>query len=446
MRESIFDLIDEPVSEGKEGYFELAKKAPQPKDNSFFNSVKDYTKTIVKGTVEGISRFGRMMGGTIEDPNILEKQTESLDQLLPTDEGYTQRAIRHGLREAPTMASFPGSATSNLSRSMLAGFMGEGAKDLGLPEWAQSAAEITAYIGPDITKKLLEKGSNKEIIEFAKKKGMTDEQITPLIQSEFKQKWLSKLSPKRGMTQSKLKDTKSKLDEVYGNLHKSESAGLEISEKANGELINDLFKKTNEIPFKVRKEIEKDLSDLLENKITGSSIINFWSDINHNLASNTKQLSLLKEPLKKALNSISPELAKEFEMTNQLYTKYYPIASKLKPNLTSDIISAGEALGLGFGLVGAVTMGHTSTLYGLLGEKAGKELARQLLLNPRLQQLSEKMVKALNENKYGVAKKLTEAFSNTLRAFSPEVSEELDKVSEEDFKKFLEKHHSTKKS
>lgn len=62
MAETIFDLVEEEIPEGKEGYFELAKRAPAPKDNSFFSSVSDYAKTFLKGTTEGITRLGRAFG------------------------------------------------------------------------------------------------------------------------------------------------------------------------------------------------------------------------------------------------------------------------------------------------------------------------------------------------------------------------------------------------
>ena len=42
MKDSIFDLIEEPIGEGKKGYFDAAARAPEPKDNSWFNQVKDY--------------------------------------------------------------------------------------------------------------------------------------------------------------------------------------------------------------------------------------------------------------------------------------------------------------------------------------------------------------------------------------------------------------------
>lgn len=442
---TIFDLVEDEIPEGKEGFFHIAERAPEPKDNSFINDVADYAKTFLKGTVEGISRLGKVMGPTYDLPSTsegkvnlgksgeqeLEQQTENLDELLPTDEQFTQKALRRGLRQAPTALAFPGSSLSTLPKAIAAGFSGEGAKKLGLPEWAQAAAELTTYIGPDLTKKLLSQGKNKEIIEFAKKMGMNEEQITPLIQSEFKQKWLSKLTPKGGGTQEILKNTKSALDETYGTLQKSEIASKEISEKANGKLINGIYEFIQEMPSESKSLIENDLNELLNNKITGRSLINFHKDINSLMSGKTKELSLLKKPIKEALSSISPDLAKDFDMLNNLYSKYFPIASKLKPDIASKIISASKTIGA-MGALAGTAFGHYQPLMVIVGEQAASHLAKNMLVNPRLQQLSKKMVVAMNQNKYQMVKKLAEAFSDQIRKTSPEVAKELDKLTEEE--------------
>lgn len=419
-----------------------------PKDikpkQSFVENVADYGKTILKGTVEGLGKLGKMMSPLqsyegLSSQEELQEQTESLNYLLPTEDNFGQNAIRRGLQQAPTALSFPGSNLATLPRAMLAGFMGEGAKELGLPEWAQAAAEITAYIGPDVTKKLLSEGKDKEIIEFAKKMGMTDEQITPLIQSEFKQKWLSKITPKRGSTQRSLINTKQGLDESYGLIQKSEIAGKEISEIENGKLINGIYEFINEMPSDVKEKIAGDLNDLLSNKITGRSLMNFYKDVNHQLSANTKELKLLKEPIKKAISSISPELGKDFEMINTLYTKYYPINSRLKPTLVSDLITAGEALGL----AGSLVTGYYPTLATIVGEQAAKKIAQQMLVNPYFQQISRKMVTAINENKFNVIKNLSDSLAKHIEKFSPEASEKLRSLSFDEIKSFFSQERSS---
>lgn len=444
MKETIFDVVKEreEIPEGTEGFMEIAKRAPTLKDSpSFLNDIKDYGKTILKGTAEGLSRLGGIMG-PIQDlhgkpySDTLEKQTEVLDELLPTDEGFVQKSLRRGLQQAPTAIAMPGSNVATGARAMLAGVMGQGAEELGLPEWAQTAAEITAYIGPDIMQKLLKSGSNKEIIEAAKKFGLSDEQITPLIQSEFKQKWLSKLSPKRGSTETALQNTKKGLSEGYETLKGSTSAAGEITEKANGKLINSIMEKMDEMPREVRAKIQGDLEDLLNNKITGKSLMNFHKDVNSKFGGSTKQIQTLKDPIKEAIHSISPELAKDFDTINNLMSKYYSISSKLKPSITSDLIRAGEAL-TGIGAIGSAITGYYVPLVGIFGEQVARKVAQQMLLNPRLQQISKKMVNALNENKFKVAKKLTEAYANQIRKESPEFAKELDKITLEDYEKLL---------
>ncbi len=429
----------------KSGFdFDRYENSETLKDESFLGSVKDYGKTILKGAAEGLGRLGRMIG-PLEDnkgrntSQQLQEQTENLNELLPTDEGFVQKGIRRGLRQAPSMMAFHGAPIQAAVRSGIAGFAGQGVEELGGGEGLQAAAELTAFIGPDLAKKLLSSGKDKQIIDFAKKMGMTDEQITPLIQSDFKQKWLTKLSPKKGSTQEALESTKKGLGNAYETIQKSEGAAKEISEKANGELINSIFEKFSEMPDTVRSVLEKDLQDLLNNKITGRSLINFWKDINANASGQGKQLTLLKEPIKKALNTIDPDVAKDFELVNELYTKFYPISSKLKPTLASDLISAAGSLG-SLGAVGSAFFGHFQPMVLILGKMGAEKFAQQLLINPRLQQLSKKMVEALNQNKFGVAKKLTDSFASQIKDQFPELAEKLRTTSEEDFSKSFSDH------
>jgi hypothetical protein len=443
MEETIFDFIKnqnaEPPSEEQE-FFHAAKNIELPSDEYGLTDLGEFGKTIGKGVIEGVSKLGRMMGpipGRESTEEQLEKQTENLNKLAPTEEGYFESSIRRGLKEAPSMLAFPGSKIATLPRSIAAGFLGEGAKELGLPEWAQSAAELTAYVGPDVMSKLLTSGKNKDIIQFAKQMGMNDEEITPLIQSEFKQKWLTKLSPKRGKTQESLTDTKKALDRSYSKLQEAPQAGLEISELENGKLINGIKEKLSTMPREVQEKIGADLEDLIGNKITGKSLMNFWKDINANLSGSTKELSTLKEPIKSALKTISPELAQDFEMVNSLYSRFYPLAARLKPTLTSDIISAAETIGiLGGGAMG-VMYGDYSTLLTMFGEKGAKKIAQQMLINPRFQQLAEKTVIAVEQNKYGLVKKLVEDLKQEISKVNPEYGKKLPELSEEDFDKLF---------
>ena len=263
--------------------------------------------------------------------------------------------------------------------------------------------------------------------------GLTDEQITPLMQSEFKQKWLGKIAPKRGSIEKSLASTKSALSEGYNTLRESPAAKATLSRGSTEKMMETLSETFQKMPSGVRSKMKQDTQDLLNKPITGESLINYWQDINYNLGSKTKQLSLLKDPVKKALNDVSPELAKDFEMLNNLQSKYYPIASKLKPNITDDIVRAAENIGL----LGSLVTGYYPHLGAILAEKGGRQIAKQMLINPRFQQLASKTVSAINQGKFGMVKKLADLYAHELKSIDPKASEILKNLSEEEIAEFF---------
>lgn len=418
---TIFDVVDDQ------------EMTPEPSsERSWLDYPADIGKTLLKGTVEGISRFGRAFGPlqTFEpEQELHEKQEESLNKLLPTEDDYIQRGLRRGLRQAPTALAFPGTSLETLPRAMAAGFFGEAAKDLGAPEWAQTAAELTAYIGPDITKKLIESGKNGELIKHARELGLNDKQITPLIQSDFKQKWLSKLAPKRGRTESTLASAKKGVSAGYETLKKSPDAALKLPREYQEKFFDRIGTILNDMPHGVRKKIQQDIADFSSNPVTGESLTNLYSKINHYLGPKTKQLSLLKEPIGEALSEISPKMGKDFSTLNQLYSKYHKISSKLKPSLADDVVNAIERLGT----FGSFLLGEYGIFKKFLLEKGVRRGAQELLLNPRLQQLSEKFLLALNENKYQAAEKIYRSIKN----FDNDTKELFEDLSEEDLRELF---------
>jgi hypothetical protein len=417
-----------------------AYETPTPKqEKTYLDTAKDYGKTVLKGTAEGLSRLGRVMSPIQDlhgrsDDQQFQRQSEALNEVLPTtDEGFGQKAIRRGLQQAPTALAFPGSSAAVGGRALLAGFAGQGAEELGLPEWAQTAAELTAYIGPDVTRKLLEKGKNADIIKEARRLGLSDEQITPLIQSEFKQKWLSKLAPKRGSTQRALTETKSGLGNIYESIETSDIAHKPISSSESKKFTESLEKQLIKLPREIRDKVERDAQDLLSAPINGNTLINFWKDLNSHYGPGKEKLGILKEPIKNAIKSISPEMRKDFDTANMLYSKYSGIASKLKPSIASDIISGGEALGF----LGALITGNVPFFTGLLTEQAGKKLIQQMLINPRFQQLSKKAISAINENKFALAKKTSDLIAKEVAKIDKNAAKKIESISDEDFKDLI---------
>jgi hypothetical protein len=430
---SLYDTgdVSKPVKKSKEEPKEefdfSAYEQPVKKEFSFLDTVKDYGKTTLKGFAEGLGRLGRMMGPLEGGPSSeeqLQSQTESLNKLLPTEEGFGQAALRRGLQQAPSMISLSGSPVQAGVRSILAGFLGEGAKELGAPEWAQSAAEITAFLGPDVAQKLIASGNNKQLIQTARRLGMSDEAITPLVQSDFKKKWLGKLVPRRGKTQAILKKSQEEIGNIY------EALGREQNQFLKGESVENLSSTLDqllfEMPSGVRSKIREDLADLVNHPITPRTLMNFWKDINHAAGKNSKELTLLKEPIKNAIREIDPAIASDFETANELYSKYAKIAGQLEPNLMTDLISAGQAI--------STFVGIFTGNYGLLSEGIGGSIlrkgAQKLLLSPRFQQMGRKTVSAINQHKFPIVKKMIDLYAHELKKDAPEISNQLENISQ----------------
>lgn len=370
-----------------------------------------------------------------ENPSLVRSNEDVallIEKYLPTRDSFAEKALERGGRIAPYAFLGGGNLAGQAVRSALAGFLGEGAKESGLPPWAQALAELPAFGFPSLAKKINPSKSQKALVEGSRKLGLSEEEITPLIQSERKQKFLGKAAPRRGRTQNILKRTQKALGNVYEGLEKSPAAVNALPTDASEKIIGSITDQLENFPSGVRKVIQEDFHDLLKKPITGQSLINFYRDINHYLGKGEQQLGILKEPIFKALESISPELASDFRLTNKLFTKYYPISNKLKPSLVSDLFGAGEAIRLLTGL----SLGNFPILTEIIGEHSARILARELLLNPRLQNISKKIVSALNENKIPFANQLAKQYAKEFEELDPEISEKLKGI---DFKDLKEK-------
>lgn len=383
---------------------------------------KGIGNALLSGGIKGAVKFGESVSKAGEETGA--ERENLIEEKLPYEKNLINRAAASTAEELPTLISFPGSIANVVPKTIASKFVGESAKDLGAPEWAQSALEVTTFAGPDLTKKILSQGKNKEIIDFMKQHGMTDEQIAPLITSDFKKKWLSRLTPKNESTKNILTKTKEGLGNIYESIKGSSKAGKEISEAQNGKLINSLQASLSEMPRETQAKIQADLSDLLNNKITPKSLMNFFQDINKKYSLSKKELGQLKGPIKSAINSISPEIAKDFEVINSLYSKYSGIAKTLKPSIASDLVKAAETLGIAGGAARALLFGDPSYLTVFATEQGMRHMAKQFLLNPKYQQLSRKLVKAMNENKPAVAQAIMKEFNEMTKEEKKYVTQE----------------------
>jgi len=294
----------------------------------------------------------------------------------------------------------------------------EGLKELGVPG---ILADTTSLSLPSLEKKIIPTKSQKDLVMGARELGLTEEEIAPLIQSERKQKFLAKAAPRRGRTKKILDKSYKALSNIYDRLENSEIATKELSPENSSKILNSIRDQMKKLPTEARKLVEKDFEELTAAPLTGASMTNFFKDINYNIGNGHKQLGILKEPLIKGFEAVSPEFASDFKITNALYSKYADINKKLKPTLVSDLFTAGQAIRLVTGL----SLGNVPFLTEVVGEHSARLLARELLLNPRLQNISNKMMSALNNNKYAAANKFLKSYVDEMEETNPEIAKQL---------------------
>lgn len=437
----------------------IAKQESKNKEDSFgfLDTAKDVAQQIVKGGISGIGgAYGNLLDATglqlkkgEELPGkkaIAPLQEDILDRLSkgePTSAGEiamlsdddvipsfsrlpTSKEIKSTLGEGKTPLGRVASRGAEVVGEALAtgggprvlafsggsGLAGQSIREGGGSEGLASAVEIVGPIASSgISKKLVpSSGASKKIVEAGRKVGLSENQITPLIQGEKKIATLSKVARKGDKTKKLFSSIKEDLGNSYDTIKKSpagqskisDAGGVKLSQRFS-DIKNDLQKTLKPSPDKQAAiDFISDASKKAKIKgATGEDLVNFWQDINKSVNWNSidggkKQLARLKQPILEALEGISPELAKDFDMTNQLYSKYAQVAKKLKPDMVDAIINKSEILAIPVSALSLV-QGNPFALKALAAESAIRTLSTEMLINPYFQNISSKLVKNFNQ-------------------------------------------------
>lgn len=465
---------DEPTPEELE-FFEMEspyQQKPLGNDVGYWRSMLN---AVPRGLIEGVVRFGRMMGPLPDteeykyDPDAMAAQ---LDEWFPTDDEFFSNAIKKTGQVLPSALGTPipgagaaPSVGSNVLRAGAGAVLSEGAKEAGAPEWLQTVAEIAPWLAPNLSavnksdgsvggiikaleekspnwlKKLVsEKGpdslkkpiqqmvesgvAEKEILDFGRAAGMSEREITPLLQSSGKQKVLSKLASKGEAMEGKLVDTKTAIGKVYDSIADLPGANTTFSQSQSTRLIKSLQDKFAKMPSSVRKVVADDFAQLIDGPIDGNKLMKFFKDVNHELGPKTKQLSTLKDPIRKMLMEVDPAMGQMFDMTNKLYGKFGEIAKRLKPGLSEGLWSDAKSQGALWG----VMTGDVGILQKIAKVSGAKKVAEFMLTSPRWQGLTSKMTSALNSGKFAVADHIRRQMIDEVKDVDPRVAAALEEI------------------
>jgi len=400
-----------------------------------------------KGLLTGTSRLGRTLGpllGPLDkefDPSSIQGL---LDQFLPSQEGILEDVSNKAAEIFPSVAVGGGSQAEKIARSTIAAMLGETAEKVGAPPIIQSLAENAALVAPRLGRKIQPKNAEqKKLIDFANEQGLTDKQIAPLLQEESTLKnFLARITPRGGRTKRALEDSKKGNKQLFEALKSDPATKNHLNGVEQAELFNGIAEKMRKMSRSQRERIEGDYADLIGSKGTVEDVVDFYRKVNSEFDTRKEAdiLQTIKDPVSKALRKNNPKFADKFNLTNDLSSRYYSINRRLKSTpITQGIEIASALRSTGQGLYGLVT-GNVGFIAELIGENAARIVGREMLINPRFQNLSKQMVNAAKNNKLGVVSSLHNQMTRQLRkqGLDQETIDKFQDITEKDLKEFID--------
>lgn len=368
-------------------------------------------KSLLNALPKGLIRGGRESSLLPYTGPIPKKLAERvLEQFLPTQDRFAENALeRTGEILPQVLASKGGSGLGgSLGRSALAAGIGETVKEAGGGALAQITGEAAGFGLPGLGRKIIPARSQKKLVDFARKAGMSEKQIAPLLPEQGKKSFFGKVASKGTKTQEALRNTREGISNAYEFVKDSPEAARYLNPKQAQNFTSKIDAISKSMPAEIRKQIVDDYQDLLKDGLSGKNLVNFYQDISSRYKVGREHLERFKQPIREALEDISPTLSEDFQLTNELFKKRIGIGKTLKPNISSELMDLGELGKLAHDTINFSIKG-LSQLLGLAGVR---RFAREMLINPRLQNITRQMAKAANENKMPIVLELARYIKN----------------------------------
>lgn len=310
-------------------------------------------------------------------------------------------------------------------------YLGEkGSEILGLPKEQQKMVGNITGILPLIAKGQIRPTEKEaeELYETGKKIGLTEEQLTPLLN----------LRTKKVVEGTKLHDlltdTKSILGKSYDDLKNLPSMNKNLPLKNRVNLIKELDGIKTEIshipaPTPEQKAaisyIDEAINGIKNNKgTTGKGLINLWQGINKEFGGTTgTRLEGLKNSIGNAIHSSDPQAFKEYKHINDLYERMKSFRQIGQDKIDKFVKSGGKVAGAVIGF----HVGHIpGALLGLASEKAVEKISEKLLLDPNWQNITKTSLKALVNNSPKIAQMAITQLENKVKEEMPDEYKEID--------------------
>lgn len=343
------------------------------------------------------------------------------EKVLPTQKGRDIEDILEFTGEQAPGLLVPGGLAGKLGMMAVGGVAKKGAKEMGLPEWAQDLTAGASQIGVGLARSMASKGivgsaKQQAAIDFLKSEGFTDKQITPLIQNSKKLDWLSKGARKFKKNDPFVRGIKEKIGEAYENVRMIGQEGGYLEGEMLRKFEDNLYKTLDKIPRWHRKAIEPAIKDLLNEPITFTELHDFTKEINSltkGKEGGKAVLGRLKETARSAQKEMNPELFKRLRNLDDTFGKFQNFADKMTRKDWHELIKLGQVGGTVAGILAL----NPATMKPALGFLATRETMRHLLTNPRLQNMHLKLWKSVLDKKIPNAIRLTQMIGRELKDY-----------------------------
>lgn len=403
---SQFEAAESDSSASKSFDWKQFEEAPQEISKS-----RSVLSAFPKGLLKGTSALG-----SLHDPitaffskKNIPHENEVIEKTLPTrkDEPLEQFLETAG-ELAPTFALGPENWALKGAQIGLGAATKQALKEAGAPDIVQ---ELGSAIGPlaaqgirgALSKKLSPNMAQKEVYDFLKGYGFSDKQITPFVQSERKSRWLAKTA--RGfLDPEKFKEeTKSIPELVYASIREKQAQLPPLAGARKTAFFQQLDKQMQKIPYTYTDMISKDLKKLRSSELSFKNLRDFEAALNHKIGSSEggkEVLGILKEPVNFGERLLSQDLYKEKELMNRAYRSRMNIYDKLPEDAKGSVLEKVSSLGPLGAAAAAYAFGVPFAVKGYVLKKGSELAAAKLLTSPRLQNMQQKLTRAiLEENK-----------------------------------------------
>ena len=366
--------------------------------------------------------------GLGKEPRLIpEEAREYAEESFPTQERELEKYLERAGGLGVEAALSPGGLISKGVQTFGGAALGHAAEKLGAPDWAQAISESLPFFYSG-GKKIPLKSSQKKMGEFLRKQGLNENEIAPLLKDpEQIERW-SKWAAKGGKSKELMDSIYQKTGHIYDGIINEAKNLPPITPLSQKDLLSEMGAIIQGMPHKYRSLIKQDAIDLLNSRGGFDDLMNFYKDVNAVIGAEHGGKAIVgkfKEPMIKAMESISPELASDFKLANQLYGTRANVSGKiLSRSQVDDLIDAGEAIQLGAGLINR-DMGLIGKVLGIVG---ARNIAREMIINPRLQNISVRIGEAIKKNKFTLAEKYLREFSKEVGRSNEELENEINNL------------------